>query len=61
MNQSGTHIYLGLSIVAEGIEDAATWELLKQVGCDVGQGYYISRPVAPAELVTRFRPLLAAA
>jgi diguanylate cyclase (GGDEF)-like protein len=52
---------LGLSIVAEGIEDAATWDLLEQIGCDIGQGYYIGRPVSANELVTHFRPLLAAA
>jgi EAL domain-containing protein (putative c-di-GMP-specific phosphodiesterase class I) len=37
---------LGLSIVAEGIEDARTWELLRQLGCDVAQGYYLGRPMA---------------
>jgi diguanylate cyclase (GGDEF)-like protein len=52
---------LGLSIVAEGIEDAATWDLLQQIGCDIGQGYYIGRPVSANELITHFRPLLAAA
>ena len=39
---------LGLGVVAEGIEDEATYEALRRVGCDVAQGYYISRPV-PAE------------
>jgi diguanylate cyclase (GGDEF)-like protein len=52
---------LGLSIVAEGVEDAASWELLNELGCDIGQGYYISRPIPAAELVSRFQPLLAAA
>jgi diguanylate cyclase (GGDEF)-like protein len=35
---------LGLRIVAEGIEDNATLELLSDLGCDLGQGYFISRP-----------------
>jgi diguanylate cyclase (GGDEF)-like protein len=35
---------LGLRIVAEGIEDSATLELLSSLGCDLGQGYYISMP-----------------
>ena len=35
---------LGLRIVAEGIEDHATLELLSDLGCDLGQGYFISKP-----------------
>jgi diguanylate cyclase (GGDEF)-like protein len=42
---------LGLRIVAEGIEDSATLELLSSLGCDLGQGYYISTP-KPASLLT---------
>ncbi|HEY6868356.1 MAG TPA: EAL domain-containing protein, partial [Novosphingobium sp.] len=32
---------LGQTVVAEGIEDLSTFELLRQLGCDCGQGYYI--------------------
>jgi diguanylate cyclase (GGDEF)-like protein len=39
---------LGLRVVAEGIEDVATLDLLDEMGCDLAQGYYISRP-APAD------------
>src|SRR6202008_2417301 len=35
---------LGLSVVAEGIEDRATNELLLRMGCKRGQGYYFGRP-----------------
>jgi diguanylate cyclase (GGDEF)-like protein len=35
---------LGLRIVAEGIEDKATMDLLAELGCDLGQGYLISIP-----------------
>jgi EAL domain-containing protein (putative c-di-GMP-specific phosphodiesterase class I) len=35
---------MGLRIVAEGIEDSETLELLADCGCDVAQGYCISRP-----------------
>jgi diguanylate cyclase (GGDEF)-like protein len=35
---------LGLKVVAEGIEDRATWDLLAGMGCDIGQGNYISPP-----------------
>jgi diguanylate cyclase (GGDEF)-like protein len=41
---------LGLRVVAEGIEDEATWALLAELGCDVAQGYFVSRPLPAAEL-----------
>jgi diguanylate cyclase len=41
---------LGLKVVAEGIEDPAVYELLRDLGCDLGQGYLIGRPVAPDDL-----------
>ena len=41
---------LGLTVVAEGIEDQATWNLLAELGCDVGQGYFVSRPMPAAAL-----------
>ena len=46
---------LGLSAVAEGIEDAATAERLRELGCEVGQGYLYSRPVPLTELEARAR------
>lgn len=36
---------LGLTIVAEGVEDVQTRQLLEDLGCDVGQGYHFGRPV----------------
>ena len=36
---------LGLETVAEGIEDQATCETLRSIGCDKGQGFLFSRPV----------------
>jgi diguanylate cyclase (GGDEF)-like protein len=41
---------LGLRVVAEGIEDEATWTRLRAVGCDAAQGYYLAKPLAPGEL-----------
>jgi diguanylate cyclase (GGDEF)-like protein/PAS domain S-box-containing protein len=41
---------LNLRVVAEGIEDRATWDVLVGLGCGVGQGYFISRPIAADEL-----------
>jgi diguanylate cyclase (GGDEF)-like protein len=50
---------LGLSIVAEGIEDAGTWDLLRRVGCDVAQGYFMGRPMrADALLASLAQPLV---
>ncbi|HMU63942.1 MAG TPA: EAL domain-containing protein [Nitrosomonas sp.] len=42
---------LNLIVVAEGVEDAQTYERLKQLGCDVIQGYFIGRPVPLTELI----------
>lgn len=41
---------LGLEVVAEGIENQATWNLLDSLGCDFAQGYYLNRPIPAAEL-----------
>ena len=41
---------LNLRIVAEGVEDLATLDELRGLGCQVAQGYYISRPMAGADL-----------
>jgi EAL domain-containing protein (putative c-di-GMP-specific phosphodiesterase class I) len=43
---------LGLTVVAEGVEDEATLEMLAEDGCDRAQGYFISRPCAAEELTT---------
>jgi EAL domain-containing protein (putative c-di-GMP-specific phosphodiesterase class I) len=40
---------LGQVVVAEGIEDEATWRKLIQLGCDIGQGYHLARPLAFSE------------
>jgi len=41
---------MGLDVVAEGVEDAADWRFLQAIGCDLAQGYFISRPM-PADAV----------
>ena len=41
---------LGKRVVAEGIEDAETYAALRDMGCDVAQGYWLSRPMPAAEV-----------
>jgi diguanylate cyclase (GGDEF)-like protein/PAS domain S-box-containing protein len=45
---------LGLAVVAEGIEDRATADLLRKMGCGQGQGYYFSRPIPAAEFERKY-------
>ena len=52
---------LGLRVVAEGIEDRETLDLLSAIGCDLAQGYYISRPKAARDLAFRSDPTTARA
>jgi diguanylate cyclase len=42
---------LGLQVVAEGVENQQTYSTLRSMGCDLQQGFFISRPV-PAEAIT---------
>ena len=41
---------LGLQVVAEGVETEEVWDRLVELGCDVAQGYLLTRPVPPKEL-----------
>ncbi|MBI1890521.1 MAG: EAL domain-containing protein [Burkholderiales bacterium] len=40
---------LGMRVVAEGVENQQQWRILKHLRCDEIQGFYISKPVPPAE------------
>jgi EAL domain-containing protein (putative c-di-GMP-specific phosphodiesterase class I) len=44
---------LGLHVVAEGVETSDTWTELRDLGCDLAQGYLISRPI-PADELTQW-------
>jgi EAL domain-containing protein (putative c-di-GMP-specific phosphodiesterase class I) len=46
---------LGLEVVAEGVETEEVWDRLSDLGCDVAQGYYLSRPKSPQELTDWMR------
>jgi EAL domain-containing protein (putative c-di-GMP-specific phosphodiesterase class I) len=41
---------MGLSVVAEGVEEPEAWNLLRQLGCDFAQGYLISPPLSAQEV-----------
>ena len=41
---------LQCEVVAEGVESAEAWTFLQELGCDLAQGYYCSRPLPAAEL-----------
>jgi diguanylate cyclase (GGDEF)-like protein len=43
---------LGLVVVAEGVENNEVLERLRTLGCDVAQGYCISRPLAPGHFLS---------
>ncbi len=47
MRRSKWRTRLGLTVVAEGAEDDVTCALLAEAGCDLIQGYYLSRPMPP--------------
>lgn len=35
----------GLTVIAEGVEDAASLDVLHRLGCDMAQGFHLSRPI----------------
>ena len=42
---------LGLKVVAEGIENKNTWNILKAMGCDYGQGFFMAKPMPANKLL----------
>lgn len=43
---------LNMHVVAEGVEDLETLTLLKEMGCDIAQGFYIAKPMPAKQLLT---------
>jgi diguanylate cyclase (GGDEF)-like protein/PAS domain S-box-containing protein len=46
---------LGLRVVAEGVEDQETWDMLLASGCEVAQGFMVSRPLPADEIMVHLR------
>jgi EAL domain-containing protein (putative c-di-GMP-specific phosphodiesterase class I) len=42
---------LGIVAVAEGVESESEWNLLKEMGCSLAQGYFVARPMGAAEFL----------
>ena len=45
---------LGLSVIAEGIENRATADFLVSMGCEEGQGYFFGRPMPASDFEAKF-------
>ncbi|MDQ1537779.1 MAG: hypothetical protein QOE58_2172 [Actinomycetota bacterium] len=52
---------LGLQTVAEGIETVSQWTTLRELSCDLGQGYHFARPLMAGAVVPYFAASVAAA
>ena len=57
---------LGLTVVAEGVENARVWDLLRELNCDEAQGFHMGRPMPATELAqwsagwsAKHRPMVA--
>ena len=46
---------LSIMAVAEGVETQADWNLLRRLGCDIAQGYFIARPLEAGAYLTWVR------
>jgi diguanylate cyclase (GGDEF)-like protein/PAS domain S-box-containing protein len=42
---------LGKQVCAEGVEDEATWRMLRDLGCDLAQGFWIAKPMSAEDLM----------
>ncbi len=42
---------LGKQVCAEGVEAEETWKMLRELGCDLAQGYWIAKPMPANELI----------
>jgi EAL domain-containing protein (putative c-di-GMP-specific phosphodiesterase class I) len=49
---------LGLRVIAEGVETAGCYELLRKMECDYMQGYYISRPIEADQIASWYGDII---
>jgi EAL domain-containing protein (putative c-di-GMP-specific phosphodiesterase class I) len=42
---------LEMNVVAEGVEDATSYDFLSGLGCDIAQGYFISHPIPASQVL----------
>ena len=47
---------MGLDVIAEGIETESQLTLLKNQACNLGQGFFISRPIPPGQFLNLIKP-----
>ena len=40
---------LGLSVVAEGVENSTVWDMLRDLNCDQAQGFHMGRPMPASD------------
>ena len=43
---------LKMSTVAEGVEDKSDWEFVRKSECEIAQGYFIGRAMAPESVLS---------
>ena len=48
------HAFIKISVIAEGVETLSQLQLLKDLGCDIVQGYYFSRPIPATEFEEKY-------
>ncbi len=48
---------LGITVVAEGIESEGQYAVLRERGCDQGQGFWLGRPMTAADILGSFREI----
>ena len=48
-----TYLFGSVEQAAEGVETIEQFALVKEIGCDLVQGYYLSRPLPAADMLKR--------
>ena len=49
---------LGAKIIAEGIEDKNTLDLVKRLGCEIAQGYFYAKPIEDSKIIDWYKSAL---